>query len=594
MNVRCPMAIPLAIVSSLCGCEQDRHEGGNSAPPPPAGYRAVVQKDYDDRQEKDALAGKYLVAKKPVELHPPVDWKQDPYQDRSWRYALHTLFALDVLFQRHEQHGDKQALRRARELVLDWIAQNPRGKDGISEFAWYDMAVGIRAAYLAHLLRAGKQAGILSEPQQETLVDALLEHGDYLADDDNYAHGHNHGLYQDAGLYLMARQLPDLPDAADWRELASRRFMETLRDTVQWDEGVHLEHSPAYQFTVTNLVDKLRRRAGIGDERLVDLVDRMRDASGWLVYPDGKTPQLGDTDRVTAPGWARASAGEKTGLKAFFGAGYGVVREGEAYLVLAAGYHGKGHKHADALTFCLFEQGTRIVVDSGKYGYYYQEPGRKYAESSRAHNVLIADGKTFDWRGNPAYGSGLVAAGKAGGWYSLQGENPLIGEGIRHDRRLLYKPGAALVVLDRVRSDRLHTYTRTLHMGPALERVAKDDETAFHKGALRVEVEDCSPQQVDVSRSIVRGRREPEVQGFTFPKKRTWREVDTVIDTVREADDAVLCTLLRVGGKPFEVRKVRFEGTVARLNVLQDGSSMVLVSERSDEAIDLTLRPGPP
>ena len=47
-----------------------------------------------------------------------------------------------------------------------------------------------------------------------------------------------------------------------------------------------------------------------------------------------------------------------------------VAAEGER-LVAHAWYHGLGHKHSDELSFVWFARGARLLVDAGRYGYYY-------------------------------------------------------------------------------------------------------------------------------------------------------------------------------------------------------------------------------
>ena len=66
-----------------------------------------------------------------------------------------------------------------------------------------------------------------------------------------------------------------------------------------------------------------------------------------------------------------------------------------------------------------------------------------------------------------AYGSGLIAAGEGEGWYAIEGRNRLLeGQGVDHQRLFLYRPGTALVIVDHVRSDVAHTYTRYLQLHP--------------------------------------------------------------------------------------------------------------------------------
>jgi len=79
--------------------------------------------------------------------------------------------------------------------------------------------------------------------------------------------------------------------------------------------------------------------------------------------------------------------------------------------MLAAGFHSATHKQADDLTFVWHESGRPFIVDAGRYGYYYDEPGRRYCESTRAHNTVEIDGRSTSMRPSDAFGSALTSWG---------------------------------------------------------------------------------------------------------------------------------------------------------------------------------------
>jgi len=256
-------------------------------------------------------------------------------------------------------------------------------------------------------------------------------------------------------------------------------------------------------------------------------VERMEDSGGWLVYPDGTIPQLGDTDYGRAPDWVLRSASDKTGMKVFLESGYAVVKAEGSYLIVAAGYHSRAHKHSDELTFCLFEKNIRIIVDSGRYGYYYNEPGRKYAESAQAHNVLLVDTMDFEFKNTKPYGSGILATGEEGGWFAIKGVNPLLEKiGVKHLRFFIYRPGEILVVLDQVNSNNEHTYSRIFHLGSDLKLVSSESSFLFQKDDFRVNIK--AHEKSELTTRIVRGKKTPDLQGWTFPKSRHWQEVYTL------------------------------------------------------------------
>ena len=156
---------------------------------------------------------------------------------------------------------------------------------------------------------------------------------------------------------------------------------------------------------------------------------------------------------------------------------------GVGYLAVTDGFHNTTHKHADELSFELFDHGVPIVNDTGLY---HKDPGeiRDFVVSNRAHSGLAVDGLDLPIAdGSLAYGSGLTAAGEGDGWYAIEGRNPLFEQqGVAHSRLFLYRPGVALVIVDDLGSDLAHTYTRYLQLHPDVE-LGDGDEVAIQIGA---------------------------------------------------------------------------------------------------------------
>ena len=329
----------------------------------------------------------------------------------------------------------------------------------------------------------------------------MVEHGEYLVD--GYYPNTNHGLFMDVGLIALAHYLPFLDRADEWRSFAVDRFRTTLRRHVQRDEGFHLEHSPQYHFLVMSAFE----RAIVMSPRHDPLLDRMREAGRWLVMPDGTLPQLGDTDRQAAP-----EVEPIHGLADSRRSGYGIVRQPGAYLAVTAGYHATTHKHADDTSFVLYEQGHSIVADTGRHSYQPDDPHRQYALSAPAHSVLTVDGESPPL-GRPLYGSGILATGEGAGWFAILARNRLLErQEANHWRLFLYRPGEALILVDRAWSSRERDYRRHVHLGPDIS-VQGDGAT------LDLTAEGFAGTLYDTGddeRTISRGREEP-LSGWTFP-----------------------------------------------------------------------------
>ena len=199
-----------------------------------------------------------------VELTPPIDWHMDPTGNRAWRFWLHTFQFADLPLRCYQELGLTGCLRRVVDIVLDWVVSNPLDGENTADHAWYDMSVGIRSALFAYVWQAAHREGMLDAGQRKLLLESLEQHRQWLSDRLNYKFHSNHALYEDAGLFTLCARCPELEESGRWRDFAQERFLDTLRRHVDWEEGVHLEHSPGYQFHIRELLVRLREVSGIG------------------------------------------------------------------------------------------------------------------------------------------------------------------------------------------------------------------------------------------------------------------------------------------------------------------------------------------
>lgn len=472
---------------------------------------------------ENALHGVFRLGDQLLRLEPPVDWAAGPYSDSLSRaFVQNSLVFADTLLADSRRAEVLDLLAR---LFADWVLAHPRDREpNPHQYAWHDHAAAARLVYISFLLREAVRLGSLDPEARLLLAQAVLEHADFIIVE--YVPTHNHGLYSDAALALAARSLDPVEPSARWKELAQERFADVLDRTVDRDEGVHLEHSPAYQSSIRRA---LERFAGAGLFRQLDLpqlVGRMRECEAWILTPDGHLPPIGDTsDGILAPPEIRERARALHGLQAFRRAGYVAVRHKASMLLVTAAYHPTAHKHADDGSFCLYENGRPLITDSGDPGYDYKGPDRRYGTSPAAHsNVAINE---FDWvrAGGSAYGSGVVAAEiVADGTYAVLVENPLaVKQGGGARRLLVYRPAAWLVVVDAVAAGPEARVSRRLQLASeldavvnqgALEAVLWDDDEVV---ARLVFADSAFGERLE----RIRGQEEPTLAGFAYPSVST-------------------------------------------------------------------------
>lgn len=486
-------------------------------------------------------------------VDPPFNWRQDPFESRSWQAQLHTLRFLDVLFFRYGQSEDLRALRMASEIAVDWCKSNLHGAEEISEFAWGDKVTGDRAPYLGYVLREAARHDLLSPEDASVLWSSVLDHIEFLLDETTYTARSNHGLAQDIGLVLLSGYLDFLPESACWRRFGLQRFVRTLSAHLSTDEGLYLEHSPHYQWVIGNLVRRFIRMANLADKRLENLLDELEGAAGWLVLPDGRTPPIGDSDLEDAPAWARTAAAECLGLKLFPHAGVAVSRHRESMLITTASYHSRVHKHADELGFCLVEKGKLLLAEAGKFSYDSHEPARQYALSASGHNVLLVDGRDFTPADQAPYGGGIVRGGAGQGVQVIEGINPLLkSQGVSHARTFVYAPGRITLVIDRLESTVVHSYQRLFHFTPQADidqSSAREVQFSMKNGPSGTLID---YGQSDGEMDVGVGDPGPPMRGWMFPSFREWQPAATISLTTR-GSSALLAAAIWIG-RPVDLR----------------------------------------
>lgn len=500
-----------------------------------------------------------------VTLAPPIAWDAVCALYRTWAFALHSWDPLVPVLEAFDTTRDTRYLDFALGVALDWAESYP-ARATESTFAWYDMAVGLRAQRLAYLLEAALWARRLGRAELEALVTSVRLHA-HVLHDEPLAERSNHGLYVAAGQLALAMQLPELPEAQEGAREARQRLERMLLAHFT-TEGVHREHSPAYHRAVLGLVDRLLDAGLIGTSALPWKGEAAWAALGWLTTPDGGLAGFGDTDTRPLDADDLAKRSERMhganaqadgiaarGLRVFPEGGYAVVRHdvagGTSYLAQTCAFHSRIHKHADDLSLVWHDRGAELLVDAGRYGYEgrtprgsdlrkagfrYADPGRVYVESTRAHNTVEIDGRSFNRRKELPYGSALRRWAEIDGLYLTEAR--VRHRRVRHTRVLAFKPGDWLVVIDRLadRGERPHGFVQRFHFAPELEladragigfAVPGADEDLFMAPLLR-----CRAVEP------VRGS-EPELLGWT---SRAWRELTPCWTAAYAADDVLAWT----------------------------------------------------
>lgn len=140
--------------------------------------------------------------------------------------------------------------------------------------------------------------------------------------------------------------------------------------------------------------------------------------------------------------------------------GYAHLRQGngnrQTYVAFDFGPHGGGHGHPDKLGFMLFARDETQAPDPGSVAYGTPIHQTWYKQTV-SHNTVVVDGCSQEATTGKLHF--LVNADELD---IIQAEAGEFYEGVRMNRTMVVTAGAILIV-DRVRSDRTHTYDWVYH-----------------------------------------------------------------------------------------------------------------------------------
>lgn len=452
-----------------------------------------------------------------IKLDDEIPWHMENEQQRSWNFRLHSWDMLESLLNGYDKTHDTRFLKPAIRIAVDWVDKhsNTAANTDISPFAWYDMAVGIRANRLAHIIDAGTQSGLLDSQAREILWLSLMLHHTYLSNDANILFHNNHGFFQITGQIQMGRRLAEeSPLMKQALEQGKARLHLILKRQFASD-GIHLEHSPYYFREVYETLKVMVDSGVIDDAETLAFIKKIEITLSWFVLPNGDLANFGDSDcesllcepteaewRWRTPEMRYVVSAGKTGtppsarIAVFPEGGYFIVRKSHqgkpndfcksSYLAQIAAFHSRTHKQADDLSFIWSDKGNSILIDAGRYGYigrtevnselwqdghWYSDENRVYCESTRAHNTLEFDGKNYQRKGVKPYGSALGRyVEDASGVIALETVCKHF-RSIKRCRVLIFKPGTWLIVFDWYgdTSKKPHQVRQWFHFAPSLE-----------------------------------------------------------------------------------------------------------------------------
>lgn len=476
-----------------------------------------------DELERDGFRPREDLPAWPLRL--PLDWGADPFGDRNWQFMLHAWRMNDTRFQAYFDSKDVSHLHAAVAIAEDWYRFHvEQGRK--ARFSWDDMATGLRASQLALLLDRIYSGELTVEDGTRAHLEELADiHARRLHKEDAIA-ANNRGLFQLVGLDLLCTVAAERP-ACDGAKDFARTMYDKLLKTSYSDEGVHLEHSPSYHFVADTLLASGPKR------RWPDLTEpvlaKAQAIEPWLVFPDGFIARIGDsgglkpTLREDPPDPVCLFDNRCYAVKDLTKSGYAIVRSlpskgaNKQSMLFVTGMAWRlTHKHADDLSFELYEGGRLIFVDSGKFGY-EAHPMRRYVRGAAAHNTISLADSHIGPKDVEMVGTELepIEHDRAGFTIAGATERPGL---FSQTRRIAYDPGRSIVIHDELSAEAQRQYASSLHLAPDL--LPKVDARGFTADLGSGRLFRAEVDEADCRIESARGQEEPVLGWISLEYKK--------------------------------------------------------------------------
>ncbi len=509
------------------------------------------------RRARDLLENRVKRGGKTVEI--PVEngawnWNHTgPKDNREFAFSLNRHSSFRTLYLAWKKTGNPAFAKKFDRLVRDWILHTVYpGEDHRYTYTWRVLEAGLRMRSWLPAFHGFAQSEQFTPAGRLLMLSSFILHGRYI--EMHHWKRHNHALMELDGLQRLAFGLPELKRAPTWQDYTKNMMVREMSYQT-YPDGAHDELSSTYHWVSLSSFEafsEIRRAAGgTVPKRYRKRLIKMYDYWIGLARPDGTLPMnsrsnlVDVTDRAIAaakkydrPEWVYMVTNGERGRRPdgpasrFYPyAGQLVSRSGwnsEAlWSFFDAGPAGNGWVHRDSLHLSVTAHGKDFLVDSGKF-WYERDRWTEYAHSSRSHNVVRIDGR--DQKPVPQKRYSRIpkkhwavtdpmdfARSSHSAFETLEGD-------AKHTRTVVFLKGTGWVVLDRINTDRPRTISALWHFHP--DRNVRRMETGGVRTAdtTGANLTLTPAGSVDWTPSLIRGQKEPHLQGWYNKRGTTWEK----------------------------------------------------------------------
>lgn len=460
--------------------------------------------------------GSVTILNQPLyELTIPINWLDDPYNHRSWRWILNAFQWMDNLLSKFKIDNDEEAIQKCVVYFFDW-ADFYVVKEQEGEFLWKDDAVSFRTFRLAIIADYIFQSSVYSVEEKELTKKILQRHYIELADPKKFK-SNNHGIFQMRALMSLVTIHPAIGNLEEVKVYVIKR-LNWLWLKQYGQQNMHLENSTGYHQYIVEEFDQILKSPEFIGIRFVfneAKIKNVKDNAGFLFHPNGVATLFGDSNFVIQE--HKVSTGDHI----FNEAGYAILAgpnesKDNSYLAIRTGFPSNAHRHSDDFSFEWSEKGQIIFQDSGRYSYDYNDPYRLFVSSSRAHNTVTVNDTNFPWWGgfdkNDFY-SGVVTSYHGNNQKaSLTLSKNFPSLNTKFSRTLEVERGSYLRVVDVLESTEISCYEQWFHLTEDFDYLGVDNNGRLLFTSDKVRIEVITPNNTKTILS--KGQSSPYLQGW--------------------------------------------------------------------------------
>ena len=415
-----------------------------------------------------------------------IDWNIKLFDDIETTVSVSVQTAVRNLAEAYAETGKQKYPDHAARLLWSFYRLAPLPNHKQPGGPWRTLDTGQRQCNVwPGIIALLGQTDAFDEATHTMLARSRLEHIRYLL---AYCGGANNWYQVEAaGIANAALYSPELRHADAFLRIAMRR-LRWVNSFAYYDDGFQFELTHGYHVYPTSSlfsVIRVAKARGISlPEDFTGLVERAHEMYLYAKQPNHYLPTFNDCNPTPFdPAPLLKTAAEAFGRRDFrWGATHG--EEGEApdhtshawpnaglyvmrdkwgedaqYLHFDGAPWGAAHQHEDKLNFILYSHGRLLLGDPNFYSYSWTQQTH-YFKSSRAHNVVLVDGKeqarrfqpeTYlatkgrnEWVSRPGFDfvSSEYLDGFAPYPFEPRGAETEIERGLTHRRAVFYvKPG---------------------------------------------------------------------------------------------------------------------------------------------------------